>query len=359
MELRVSQIPEAVQRRWLADLLTRWTSVNATDCGRKLRPPSFALIDTVGILGRWDGKGRVLSINVRHLATDTWAEVEETLRHEMAHQLVQEVLGGVDSPAHGELFARACAQLRIQPSTSGPAATPEQTRVVARIRKLLTLSESDNEHEAQTAMAHANKLLLRHNIDRVGVEAPDAAYGSRRVGEPVGRISAERKLLSNILQSHFFVKCIWIRTRRAVDDREVSFLEIVGQHDSLELASYAHDYLERLLDELWERYRRQPQRGRVVRGSDRGGYRVGLLMGFKEHLDAQSRRHEQEGLVWLGDPGADALYERRHPRTSRLSAGSYRGGSAHDQGRADGRNIRIRPGLQGGSPVSRGRLLPG
>ena len=53
-----------------------------------------------------------------------------------------------------------------------------EVKVVERIARLLALAESPNRHEAEAAMAAAQRLMLKHNLDAAALRALRAATGS-------------------------------------------------------------------------------------------------------------------------------------------------------------------------------------
>jgi len=315
--------------------------------------PSIELSDSRRRLGGWNAATRTLTISTYHLMADVWLEVEETLRHEMAHQIVSELFVAHDAPPHGALFERACQMLDLVESPRlDRAADPASERVLRRIRKLLSLATSDNPNEAQSAAAMANRMLLEHNLTPEVAAGSDCAY--RWIGTPVGRISAERKLLAALCRDFLFVRTIWIQTRRAHDERPVYVLELDGRPHNLEIAEYTHDFLAETVDRLWSTYRLtlEPHERRAARNS----YRVGLLTGFREHLEGDRRRAAEAGLVWLGDAAAAELLERRYPSRRTIGGGRYRVGSAYDSGVERGRRIRVSKAVS--TTRSRGKLLP-
>jgi hypothetical protein len=348
--------PETLQRLWLLQLHDAWVALNDLHLGGRLRPPQFALDFRANPLGLWEPRTRTVRISVPHLMLDTWAAVELTLRHEMAHQVVAELWGAPGASPHGALFERASRLLDLTHSPRLPREPdPASVRTLERVRKLLNLAQSPNAHEAQLAMAAANRLLLKHNLSRADVEGREAGYHFRWLGEPLSRLPLERKLLAGLLQRHFFVRTIWLSTHRARDTRPVSQLEVLGEPHNLDIAEYVHDYLLATVDRLWEGYLQTLPVG--AGRSARQSYRVGVVMGFCEHLDAQAKTDSHDGLIWLGDAVLDELFEARHPRRTTVGGGTYVLGQAHDAGREDGRQIRLRPGL-GEAPAERGRLLP-
>jgi hypothetical protein len=347
----ITDVPLDTQRYWLRELAERWRRINYGRLDMALKIPQFELFSGVSNLGRWDALTRTIGMSIDHMAVASWAEIALTLSHEMAHQIVSEIFMADAAKPHGQLFAKACAMVQI-PNSVRAERSDEHQKIRARIQKLMALSQSSNRHEAQAAMAAANRLLLKHNID-IRDNDVDSAYEWRFIGGGVGQISLERKLLGTVLSKHFFVECVWIRSARAIDGKRANMLEVFGTPENLDLAEYVHEYLLRTLDQLWKQFRQEnPRRsGRAVRNE----YRIGVLMGFLEHLDSQKESHAAEGLIWLGDPGVDELRAKRHPNLANLSGGRYRVGAAHNAGKAQGKGLRIRPGVQ--APTKRGRRL--
>ncbi len=337
------RIPLDLQRRFLFHLSRKWATFNADHLDGQLKTPQFALDESTTRLGRWDPLTRTIGISIEHLLEATWLEIELTLRHEMAHQFVSEVFDGKGRP-HGVLFQRACRMLQISASPRAERTPSEASRrAMEKVRKLLNLAGSDNPHEAQAAMAAANKLLLLHNLDELDAKA-DPGFSWRWIGAPTGRVTLERKLISGILISHYFVRAVWMRTTMPITGKQASVLEVLGRPHNLDLAQYVHTYLDRTLDTLWKRYKKATgAKGNAVRNE----YRVGVLMGFRDHLKSQTQQHQEQGLIWTGDPGLQEFVRERFPRLVSMRRSSYRVGTAHDRGREDGRQIRIRPGVNG------------
>ncbi len=330
--------------------------VNATLFRRKLRRPSFALLDVCALLGRWDGATRTLEIQRRLLLEHPWGVVLEVLKHEMAHQYVDEVLGVSDEAAHGPAFRSVCQKLGIDAAATGlpeaGAKKPEEQRVLERIAKLLALADSPNEHEARAAMAAAQKLMLRHNLERPAKEAA-RGYAYRHLGAPSGRVHEHERLLASILAEHFFVETIWVPVWRVVEQKRGSVLEVCGSPANLELAEYAHSFLLHTGEELWRAHKRALGIGG---DRDRRVYLAGVMSGFSEQLREQARRSREEGLVWVGDPGLAEFYRRRNPYVRTVRFGGGPGSDAREHGRNAGRQIVLNKPVTAG-PTSSGKLL--
>ena len=327
-----------------------WREANDRCLDGVLWPPVLRIDEAAARLGSWSSSSRMLSIAEHHIWEHAWEEVVATLRHEMAHQYVDEVLGGDGAP-HGPAFVQACARLEVDAAATG---TPTQgdgetERVLRKVRKLLALAESDNRHEAESAMAAANMLLLRYNLSLPS--RGSRRYAQRRLGDSAAALPLRHKLVAAILSEFFFVECIWVLTYNARKDRTERVLEVLGTEANLAMAQHVHDFLHAEVQRLWRR-----AKGRVTAG--RGGKRefiAGVLMGFSDSLRAQRRASEARGLVWIGDADLDAHVRKRHPRLRSLAGAGVRRTGAHEAGRAAGAKVRIRPPV--GATSARGRKL--
>jgi hypothetical protein len=338
---------------WLRLFHDEWERINRDALDGRLRPPAFAIDDSTTRLGAWDRAGRTIHFSASHLENDTMAEIEETLRHEMAHQVVDELYSAASAQPHGELFARACRQLRIAGSARLRGAIDgEARRVLEKIRKLTRLAASSNPHEAQLAAATANRLQLAYNLR---VDPTSCDYGYQRLGKPMGVISSEAKVLAGILSEFYFVRAIWLRTWLPGSQGRAVVLEAVGRAHDLAIADYTFGYLQRALDSLWRSYSRTLPP--AARARARRSFRVGVAVGFREQLAAQRQRSAGEGLVWLGDPAIAELYDARHPRRRAVSGGRYRDDAAFAEGKSAGLDLQVRAGVEDASGAARGRLL--
>ncbi len=354
-----------LHRAWLERLRAEWKIVNQEKLSGRLQPPVLtidpapALVPLFPVshgavrLGRWDQQGRILGISERHIWEHPWDEVLETLRHEIAHQVAHELLGAADETPHGPTFAQACKLVGAQAAASGRPGTMDRSeadRILGKVRKLLALAASPNAHEAENAMAAANTLLLKYNLELTG--STHSNYGYRRVGRSAAALPVEWKLVASILSRFFFVECIWVSVYNARRDRQERMLELVGGETNLELAAYVHDFLQNASEALWTQQRRSlKQAGPTARRE----FVAGVLMGFKDKLQAERATNAGKGLVWVGDPELKHWFRERHPSTRSLSGGGVRRGAAHEAGMEAGRSLRIHKGMHTHGPG--GKLL--
>jgi hypothetical protein len=342
----------------LRQLALAWRGLNDGYFKSRLRMPTLALSEGATRLGQWLADERRIELARPFVLAHSWGAVIEVLKHEMAHQFVHEVLGDPDGTPHGPAFRAVCEQHGIDAAATGvPQASgvpePDQReaeRVLARVAKLLALAESPNQHEAELAMAEAQRLMLKHNVEHIA----RSSYSFRHLGTPTGRVSEAERILANILNDHFFVETIWVPVWRARAGKRGSVLEACGALVNLEIAEHTYAFLMHTAERLWQRYK---DAHRVSGNRDRRAYHAGVMAGFAEKLAAQRRQHQAEGLVWVGDGDLSRYYRRRHPHIRWTRHAGVERNEAHAHGRAAGRNIVLHRAMHARGDGS-GRLLP-
>jgi hypothetical protein len=349
-------VAAALEAALLRALAESWDEINHSHFGGKLQRPVLALHDGPGRLGAWGSERRQLSLSRALIWEQPWGVVREVLRHEMAHQFVDQVLQVRDETAHGPAFERVCRQHGIDASASGlppaSAEAPNEHPVLRRIARLLALAGSPNLNEAQAAMTQAQRLMLKHNIDAATATAR-RGFQFRHLGLPRRRIDAAAQILASILADYFFVEVIWVPSYAVHDGRAGRVLEVCGTHANLEVASYVHGFLTEAAARLW----RDHKLARRLNGDrERGRFVVGVMMGFADKLRAQASDNRAEGLIWSGDPELTGYLRRRHPRQRRGGRIGFRRTAAYEQGRRVGSQIVLHRPVHAAS--NRGRLLP-
>lgn len=360
--MNAGDLTDALKQACLRRLKREWGSFNYWYLGERLKPPAFDLAPGEARLGFWTAATRTISIAEKHVLEAPWEVVLETLRHEMAHQYVDEVLRLDGALPHGEAFRRAARLLAVdearrdgQPVPAGPSSTdPDMLARLRKIRRLLALADSPNVHEAEAALAKANELLLKYNIDLAAAEV-ERSYTYRHLGKPTGRRPRYTLIMAGLLAEHFFVETIWIQTYDVRTTRTGYVLEICGTPENVDLADFAFHELQRSAHELWRKHKRAEK---IQSDRHRRSYIEGVLTGFgnklREQRELSERKHE---LVWVGDPGLAAFYRTRHPRIRSESYSVY-STDAFTAGKEAGAALRLTRALRehGGDG---GRLLSG
>jgi hypothetical protein len=330
-------IQEELERRILHGLSCEWENaletLNPPD-KEKLRKPLFGLRDMKDKWGYWSGEANEISLSRDLVLNHPWDTICEILLHEMAHQYAEQALGGHDESPHGPKFKRACHLLRANPRASGNykpldervlqlSLSPED-KIMARVKKLMALAQSQNRHEAESAMAKAHEFIAKYNVELLARDE-DRHFVSVFVGYPALRHFREDYHLAGLLQDFYFVYGIWVPAYVLDKGKMGSVLEISGTIQNVRIASYVHDYVKRFIDSQWQRYNKKRGLNRY-RKTD---FAVGILEGFCSKLKSQDmQRKRHKGKLWLikiEDPLLQEHVHYRYPYTASIRGKMYRG----------------------------------
>jgi hypothetical protein len=356
---REAHLTAALEASLVRELWATWWQLNETFFRAGLRPPTLELVSSRQNLGRWIPATRTVEMSRPLVLEKPWAAVVEVLKHEMAHQYVHETLGETSQTPHGAAFQDACARLGIDARASGMPEVPSdlaeegKDRIVERIARLLALAESPNQHEAEAAMAAAQRLMLRHNLE-VARSRAVRNYRHLHLGEPTGRVAEHQRLVAMILGKYFFVEGIWISVYRPLEGKRGSVLEICSTPANLAIAEYVHGFLHQTAERLWRDHRKA--RG-IRTDRDRRTFLSGVMVGFADKLARQAATSRSEGLVWVKDGDLSQYFRRRHPHVRHVRHAGPRRTDAWAHGREAGRNIVLHKPVTSASQ-SRGKLLP-
>ena len=351
-----SALSQAAQNTLIRQLKHDWRTLNRDRFQGRMRPPVFALEPTARQLGQWQSQSRTLQLSTRLLLEHPWGAVLEVLKHEMAHQYCDEVLGVSDEGPHGPTFRALCAELGIDARAAGqpqPDSDVERDRILARVQRLMALADSPEPHEAEAAMAAAHRMMLKYNLAAHETERR-ATYGVRWLGAPTRRIPAWRRVLSGILTGHFFVEGVWVWSYDPACDRQGRVLEITGTGPNLDIAEWVHTYLVQTGERLWKDHKDN----HGIRGNrHRRQFLSGVMVGLYERLQTQREVNETTGLVWAGDPGLKHWTRSRHARVRRSGTRGMKATDMWQHGRSQGRRIVIKKavtqGVSNGVPIPR------
>lgn len=174
--------------------------------------------------------------------------------------------------------------------------------LIRKVKKLLALANSCNEHEARIAAGKAQELLLRHNLDIQEVKSKDLNYEEKEVHE-VTRMNKMTSLILQVLESSYFVTTFWRRRLKEFEGTSrwtiVSKIHIYGTTTNVLVATYVFDFLNLAYPRLWASYRARIN----CPVSARNSYYLGLSQGIVSQLSLNQKRVESErGLVLIEDP---------------------------------------------------------
>ncbi|MDR3630748.1 MAG: DUF2786 domain-containing protein [Desulfocapsaceae bacterium] len=333
-----------------------------------LDPPVFAISESKRQLGLWRPETREIRISSFLIRNYPWDITLQILKHEIAHQVCSEMYHD-QTGGHGELFLKTCAQLGLPERFShaqgdlslagerrGCGSCDDASRkIVEKIRKLLALSQSANEHEAALAMKMAGRLLEKHNL----AQLPDDSQHNfvyLIINRKKKRIAEYQRRIIAILTKHFHVEAVSSSLYDPGTDEIYKTFELFGKQANVQIAEYCYDFLEQKLSALWQERAHPVQgNGRIAKKS----YYLGLLKGLSDRLTEQSdeagsdaryppnmRSSSAAGGLLVADRALQQFIRSRYPRLSGRAAGNvqiYK--ETYDQGIRTGRTIVLYQGI--------------
>ena len=297
-----------------------WEIINRETFGRSMKKPQFESHQGRSKLGHWNGTLRSISLSLDLLRDEAWVRVEAVLKHEMLHQFVHETMGGQNLPPHGKMFQDLRRKFAIEEyeevGLHSNAASPQEPPILAKVRKLLALAQSDQVHEAEAAVSKANALILKWNLDQTELREK-RQHEVRHLGKP-GKMFLHLKMLGSLIRDFFFVETIWVMTYDPIKNKHGRVLEIIGQSENVELAAYAYDFILNIGELQFKIHRKKQGKG------NRSNYLYGMVCGFYEKCQKERESQTEKGLVWTGESWLSELMKKRHPRTRSVSSSRTR-----------------------------------
>ncbi|MCX6117574.1 MAG: DUF2786 domain-containing protein [Proteobacteria bacterium] len=350
---------------WTAQLYREYEEINWY-YSAKLSVPIIKIEDLGSKWGQWDPLFRVISLNRRLIEVHSWDVVLEVLKHEMAHQYVNEVLRITDEVDHGFSFTKSCHKLGVAGWASKatgdlPESIPplrerilsqDDERLLNKVEKLLALAQSSNEHEALLAMQKVREMYARHNIQRLQASR-EGALDSLIISRRKKKLEAHESMIFTVLNEHFFVKVVHTSLYDQKRFEKYKAVELLGSRENLLMAEYVFYFLLKQCDSLWMNHKRSTGCVSQVKRS----YLLGVLQGFSDKLkydnprdkvasEAGLSKTESKALLKIEQDELDTYIEKRFPRIRSKSRSSTRViGGVFEQGKADGRKIVIHKGL--------------
>ncbi|MFZ2955845.1 MAG: DUF2786 domain-containing protein [Candidatus Ozemobacteraceae bacterium] len=320
---------QLLEHRILNGLVAEWNNALSwfryryrNEMGMKIPQPGFMLRD-MQPLGQWNRVEKVISLKREFVLTHPWDAVVDVLRHEIAHQIVDQVLGSPPESPHGPAFHQACRMVRADPRSTNEyqslhdcirqGKASEADKILAKVNKLLALAQSPSDHEAREAMRKAHALMRSFNLECLE-RRTQRDFFSMFLGKPSLRHYPESSWLSCLLREYYFVETIWIPAYALEKDKMGRVLEISGTPENLAMAEYVWMFVEHYIEQAWDEYRRERKVSGRRRQSD---FAVGVIKGFRESLAKEEQEKLSVGqtsaLVLSRDSDLQSYYRYRNP----------------------------------------------
>ena len=230
----------------------------------------------------------------------------------------------------------------------------EKTPIIEKIKKLLALANSSNEHEAALAAGHAQRLLSEHNLAMADIEAahrPDKAdkaetYVSKSLPKWMRHLSAGVSTAFDC---------------QAIHHPATGKMTFIGIGADVQIAAYTFTYLDRTVRKLCSNYMKQHVSSTIA-NRHRELMRQSYYLGAVSTISARLREQKVQtpvttGALVLVKEGliSQAMNEIGNLRTMR-SRKSYVNSDAYTKGQTDGGQVGFKLGITGASsPQSIGR----
>ena len=365
----------AVWQHKLIDVFYKIQGRLEEDYSINLKTPNFEISPEINnTLGEWNPERRLIRIALKLFYTQPFSVIEETLRHEVAHQIVTEIFHE-DKPgvSHGEAFSKACALLGIDDertlNENEWLTSSNLDPVVEKIRKIVDKAhcEAASEKEAEIFLQKAQELMVKYNLKQCQLEAKERIFVTRPVSKLYKKMPNYLFALTRLLNDHYFVKSI--KSYVSVTSPETFeegmkyeyYMELFGEPSNVEIAGYIFNVILHQSDNLWEKFKKERKRlKRPIRGMyTKGSYIRGVIAGYEDKLNTQkeylaSKNTEYHALIHVEDPLLKEMYQQEYPRIRRTSS-KHRKDSGFDHGFQEGQNLTISTPL--GKSVSRGMLI--
>lgn len=285
-----------------------------------------------------------IGLNRRLIWSAKDSVVRDVLRHELAHYFTLLEYGNV-SP-HGKEFHEICTCFGFPESVSAATMNLEEEnlakvgdlhseRILEKVKKLLSLAQSANAHEAELATIKANQLLLRHNLDYV--EKEETLYLDRLLAR--SRKDDKLTAIYEILR-HFIVRPVISMGKGTV------CLEVTGTKTNVTLARYVAEFLDRELDHQWELARKEHDLSGL---RAKNSFFLGMARGFDDKMKGVKEEFSPEDRTALVkvEKNLDENVRMIYRRLGTVSSGRQTDHEAREVGKEKGRNLSIRHGVEG------------
>jgi len=214
-------------------------------------------------------------------------------------------------------------------------------KILEKIKKLLALAASSNEHEAKAAAEAANRLLVKHNLTMQQTKEK-SEIKTHKTGHKTIYGTPHQRFISSLLINFFFVRVFRQPTvvGTTVDGRRKIEWEtiIVGRNVNVQVAIYVQDFLAAQFPKLWLAFKHEHDASEKSRKS----YYHGLYVGLCAQLETTKTDVEQQtGLVIVPDADITNFMTQLQLKSAKAARETHFDGSAFINGQEDGKNLRL------------------
>lgn len=229
--------------------------------------------------------------------------------------------------------------------------------IIEKIRKLLALANSSNEHEAALAASHAQRLLSEHNLAMADIESGHKPQSADKVEATVSKTLPKwvRHLSAGVCTAF---DC------QAIHHPALGKMTFIGVGADVQIAAYTFAYLDKTVRRLCNYYMKHHVRENGLnrhREMVRQSYYLGAVSTITGRLREQKIQTPttpgalvpiKEGLI------RKAMSELGPIRTVH-SRRSYINSHAYTKGQEDGQQVGIHKGISDSNQTGNSAVLTG
>jgi predicted SprT family Zn-dependent metalloprotease len=325
----------------------------------------FACFEDKKTLAYFEASSKLIAVSKNLMFEAKDSVIKDILRHELAHYIAH-ILYPRATEIHGVEFRSVCrqfgwdhdsvlrAKMNVQNENERKEGELQKERIINKIEKMLALAKSSNPHEAMLAASKVNDLLYKHNLQsylahkmasseaQAGqAEEEMVAYNERVIEAP--KRNTKMIAISSILKE-FFVYPVTSR------GEGVTYLEVTGSKENVEMAVYMGKFLEREFEFLWDQERLQNRylKGKVAKNSFFTGLASGYIQKIKETRRTTPPSKEQKLALVKIENALDAMVKLIYGGLSSIHSQASYCSASHQLGLQRGKEMNINKGLYGG-----------
>jgi hypothetical protein len=223
--------------------------------------------------------------------------------------------------------------------------------IIEKIKKLLALSNSCNEHEAALAASHVQRLLSEHNLAMADIETSPKPEKADKVETAVAKTMPKwlRHLCSGVSDAF---DC------QAIHNPSTGTMTFIGVGTDVQIAAYTFTYLDKTIRRLCAAYMKR-QVGTAISARHRELFRHSYYLGAVSTINQKLTTQKKETPVTPGAliPVKKGLIKQAISEIGRIrtvhSRRSYINSGAYSQGQTDGKQVGIHRGVENGTVEQR------
>jgi hypothetical protein len=303
------------------------------------------------LLGYFDSGYYTIGIhrNLAMLGEQQEEILNNIIRHEVAHYLCF-ILYGRQIKDHGVEYRELCKKFGWDENVYSAKLKVDQdllsldvqknNAILEKVKKLLSLAQSQNEHESQMATLKANELLQKHHLNRTQIDKDSNEHDDEQemVCRTVwqGKRNNTKMLCISELLGQFLVFPYFNYGKNEVR------LEVMGKREQVEIADYLCKYYQNEFEALWKK------QGDLKGKRQKNSFFRGLCQGHLDQIkNANQQSPHQSALVVLNQE-LQLLVKKYLPQVGAKAHNYSNDSNAQKRGLQSGKDLKIRKGINQG-----------